>query len=270
MTVRCCSSAGPARGCPLAESTLMPMSRNFARNLPRSSAGSAIEAPSKSMKPTFPPCKQHLGRPEVVMGGNALLGRELDRQFLQARQQRLGSGFQWRDAEGQSTDHLAKFRQLSVEGRRLPVSSSRTVCRAASAWPVLGQLLTQPVELAVTPVGDGRSSQFLERAIFRDGSLEEDAPLRLVPQRLGEGNDALPGQRRLPQGCHGRPSGLSLVALMGLDDDRIGAGSVSVGAVVVHVDDNGATAARFVPNDVRSAGGDGGIAVAGLDDDLLE
>jgi hypothetical protein len=57
---------------------------------------------------------------------------------------------------------------------------------------------------------------------------------------------------------------------LGLDHDRIRAVSVPVGVVVVNLDDNGATAARFVPNDVRSACGDGGIGVARLDNDLLE
>ena len=65
--------------------------------------------------------QEHLSRAEVVMGGNDSIGRALDRQLLQAREQRLGCGFQWRNAERQPADDLAKFFQLTLQSGRLTV-----------------------------------------------------------------------------------------------------------------------------------------------------
>ena len=111
--------------------------------------------------------------------------------------------------------------------------------------------------------------QFLECAVLRDGPWTGCAAPARSPV-APRGYDALPRQGRLPQGRHRRPGRLPLVALMGLDDDRIRSGSVSVGTVVVDFDDHRASATWLVPYDVRAAGADGGVGVTGLDDDLLE
>ena len=65
--------------------------------------------------------QQHLGGPEVVVGRHDGIGRVRPRHLLQGLEQRLGSGLQLGDAEGEAADDLAHLLDLVLERGRAAV-----------------------------------------------------------------------------------------------------------------------------------------------------